>query len=97
MNSVQVKKYYQPRKSRRTVTVLLQGEKVPLYGAGAGLILSSTSPKVPLTLDFEIRSRGYVVGKLVRVTHRRRISCKFTADSSKAKAISFAKNACTYS
>ncbi|CAA7402738.1 unnamed protein product [Spirodela intermedia] len=95
--SGQLKKYYQPRKSHRTISVILQGEKVPLYGAGAGLILSSTSPRVPLTLDFEIRSRGYVVGKLVRVTHRRRISCRFTADSSKTKPVIFAKNACTYS
>ncbi|CAA6665981.1 unnamed protein product [Spirodela intermedia] len=84
--SGQLKKYYQPRKSHRTISVILQGEKV-----------LSTAREVPLTLDFEIRSRGYVVGKLVRVTHRRRISCRFTADSSKTKPIIFAKNACTYS
>lgn len=93
----QVERYYQPRKSRRTVNVVLQGVKVPLYGAGAGLMLTNTNTKVPLVLDFELRSRGYVVGKLVRVTHRKHISCNFTADSSKTKPIVFSKHACIYS
>lgn len=93
----QLEKYYQPRKSRRTVNAIIQGVKVPLYGAGGMLTLSPTNTKVPLVLDFEIRSRGYVVGKLVRVSHRKHVSCLFTADSSKTKPIVFAKNACTYS
>ncbi|RRT39920.1 hypothetical protein B296_00040740 [Ensete ventricosum] len=68
---VKLKKYYQPRKSRRTLSLVLHGEKVPLYGAGAGLALSSTGGAVPLTLDLEIISRGYVIGKLVKVKHRK--------------------------
>ncbi|XP_072998755.1 uncharacterized protein [Typha latifolia] len=89
-------KYYQPRKSHRTVTVVLHGEKVPLYGAGAGLALSSTGGAVPLTLDFMIASRGYVVGKLVRVTHRKYISCPLVVDSKKTKPIKFSQKSCTY-
>ncbi|KAH0982235.1 hypothetical protein GBA52_009412 [Prunus armeniaca] len=71
----QLKKYYQPRKSYRNVTVNLQGINVPLYGAGASLAVSDNSGGVPMMLMFEVRSRGNVVGKLVRSRHRRHISC----------------------
>ncbi|KAF8400797.1 hypothetical protein HHK36_014099 [Tetracentron sinense] len=89
-------KYYQPRKSRRTVSVNLEGIKVPLYGAGAGLIVSDNSGGVPLKLEFEIRSRGDVVGKLVRVKHRRSISCPLVINSDKTKPIKFKDDSCTY-
>ncbi|KAJ0989261.1 hypothetical protein J5N97_007617 [Dioscorea zingiberensis] len=92
----QLKKYYQPRKSHRTVSVILQGEKVPLYGAGAGLALSSTGGAVPLTLDFEVLSRGNVVGRLVRVKHHKHVSCPVVIESNKAKPIKFSWNACAY-
>ncbi|KZV43802.1 hypothetical protein F511_08873 [Dorcoceras hygrometricum] len=64
----QLKKYFQPRKSHRTLFVHIEGTKVPLYGAGSTLIISNNAFKVPLTLEFEIRSRGDVVGKLVVFT-----------------------------
>ncbi|KAF8393379.1 hypothetical protein HHK36_021622 [Tetracentron sinense] len=51
----QLKKYYQPRKSHRTVSVNLEGNKVPLYGAGAGLAVSDNSGGVPLS-ENEIRA-----------------------------------------
>lgn len=93
---LQVQKYYQPRKSRRSLTIILRGEKVPLYGAGAGMSLSSNGGAVPLTLDFDIISRGYVIGKLVRVKHLKHVSCPLVVDSSKNKPIKFAQDACTY-
>ncbi|WOL02175.1 hypothetical protein Cni_G10894 [Canna indica] len=92
----ELKKYYQPRKSHRILTVVLHGEKVPLYGAGAGLTLSNTGGAVPLTLDFEVISKGYVIGKLVTVKHRKHVSCPLVVDSSKSKPIKFSQNACTY-
>nr|AST13891.1 late embryogenisis abundant protein 6 [Betula platyphylla] len=93
----QLKKYYQPRKSHRTVSVNLVGNKVPLYGAGSSITVSSPNGgKVPLTLKFQIRSRGDVVGKLVRVKHRRQISCPLVIDSSSTKPIKFKENSCTY-
>ncbi|XP_072999474.1 uncharacterized protein [Typha latifolia] len=94
--SGELSKYYQPRKSHRTVSVVLHGEKIPLYGAGAGLALSSTGGAVPLMLDFEITSRGYVVGKLVRVTHRKHVSCPVVVDSKNTKPIKFSRKSCTY-
>ncbi|GMH15968.1 hypothetical protein Nepgr_017809 [Nepenthes gracilis] len=101
----QLKKYYQPRKSRRTESVVLVGTKVPLYGAGSSLTLSSTSGdsssginghQIPFTLEFEIRSRGYVVGKLVSTKHRMRGSCFLAVDYTSTKPIKFSQDSCSY-
>ncbi|XWS16339.1 hypothetical protein CRYUN_Cryun34aG0076800 [Craigia yunnanensis] len=92
----QLKKYYQPRKSRRTVSVVLEGKKVPLYGAGSSLTFTENDAEIPLTLKFEVRSRGNVVGKLVRTKHRRQISCPLVIDSTRTKPIKFKKDTCTY-
>lgn len=92
----QLKKYYQPRKSHRTVSLNLEGIKIPMYGAGQSLSISNTGGEIPLSLEFELRSRGDVVGKLVRTKHRRRISCPFVIDLSSTKPIKFKKDSCTY-
>lgn len=97
MANGQLKKYYQPRKSNRVVSVILQGNKLPLYGAGASLAVSETgSGKVPLTLEFEIRSRGNVIGNLVRTKHHRHVSCPVVVDSTNTKPIKFSHDSCTY-
>ncbi|KZV26085.1 hypothetical protein F511_06011 [Dorcoceras hygrometricum] len=89
--------YFQPRKSRRTVKVHIEGTKVPLYGAGLNLqVASNNAVQVPLTLNFTIKSRGDVVGKLVRTNHRKIISCPLKIDSNSTKIIEF-KNSCNYS
>ncbi|KAF2323409.1 hypothetical protein GH714_035333 [Hevea brasiliensis] len=93
---LQLKKYYQPRKSRRTVSVIVEGDKIPLYGAGSSLTVSQPGIVVPLTLKFEIRSRGNVVGKLVRTKHKKLISCPVVLDSTSSKPIKFKKGTCTY-
>lgn len=92
----QLKKYYQPRKSYRTVSVNLQGNKVPLYGVGASLAVSEKDGEVPMMLAFEIRSRGNVVGELVKSRHRRHISCSLVVDSHKNKPIKLKEDSCTY-
>ncbi|XP_017979373.1 PREDICTED: uncharacterized protein LOC18595939 isoform X1 [Theobroma cacao] len=92
----QLKKYYQPRKSRRTVSVVLEGKKVPLYGAGSSLTFTQNGAEIPLTLKFEVHSRGNVVGKLVRTKHRRQISCPLVMDSTRTNPIKFKKGTCTY-
>lgn len=91
----QLRRYYQPRKSHRMVTAVIHGEKVPLYGAGGSLMLSSTGGAVPLTLDFDLTSRGYVIGKLVRVTHKVHVTCPVVVDAKKTKPIRFSKKACS--
>ena len=92
----EVKKYYQPRKSQRILSVNVEGAKVPLYGAGSTITVSQTGVEVPLTLNFEIRSRGDVVGKLVKTKHHKQITCPLVINSSGSKPIKFKRNACTY-
>ncbi|MBA0719292.1 hypothetical protein Goshw_016268 [Gossypium schwendimanii] len=92
----QLKKYYQPRKSHRTVAVTLHGDKVPLYGAGASLAISDDGGGVPMTLIFEVRSRGNVVGKLVKSRHRKRISCSLVIDSHSNKPLKLKNSSCQY-
>ncbi|THG23074.1 uncharacterized protein LOC114323922 [Camellia sinensis] len=93
----QLKKYYQPRKSHRITVVILEGTKVPLYGAGSSLVPSiNNGVQVPLKLQFEIRSRGNVVGKLVTTKNRVQISCPLVIDSTSTKPISFKKDSCFY-
>ncbi|KAJ8452057.1 hypothetical protein Cgig2_016638 [Carnegiea gigantea] len=93
----QLQKHYQPRKSRSTTTVILQGNNVPLYGAGSSLSVSSSEGgQVPFILQMEIRSRGNLVGKLVRTRHRLHVFCNVTVDYFSSKPIKFKKDTCSY-
>lgn len=78
------------------MVVHLEGTKVPLYGAGSTSTDSQNGGVVPLTLKFEIRSRGHVVGKLVKTKHKKQISCSVDIDSISTKPIKFKRHACTY-
>lgn len=93
---LQLKKYYQHRKSRKSVVVHIEGTRVPLYGAGSNLQVTNNVFQVPLTLEFALMSRGDVVGKLVRTRHRKRVSCPLVIDSTSNKPVVFKKNSCTY-
>ncbi|GAV78435.1 LEA_2 domain-containing protein [Cephalotus follicularis] len=92
----ELKKYHQPRKSHRSVTVGLNGNKVPLYGAGASLAVSDDGGGVDMILVFEVRSQGNVVGKLVRSKHRRHISCSLVVDSHSNKPIKLKEDSCAF-
>ncbi|KAL2479780.1 Late [Abeliophyllum distichum] len=92
----QLKKYYQPKKSIRKMSVSLEGQRVPLYGAGMSLAASDNNGGFALKLEFEIMSRGYLVGKLVKTTHRRHVSCPLLLNSKTTKQIAFKQNSCKY-
>ncbi|CAL1414402.1 unnamed protein product [Linum trigynum] len=93
----QLRSYYQPRKSHKAVSVNVKGMRVPLYGAGASLTRSAEEEvQVPVRLVFEVRSRGYVVGKLVKSRHTQRISCALMFDSRTSNPIRLKKHSCTY-
>lgn len=94
--ALQLKKYYQPRQSNRVELVNLQGNKVPLYGAGASLEALDKNGNIPMMLVFEVHSRGNVVGKLVRSKHRKHISCSLDIDSRNSKPMKIKANSCTY-
>ncbi|KAJ1281878.1 hypothetical protein BS78_03G007300 [Paspalum vaginatum] len=93
----QLVRFYQPRASRRVASVILHGEKTPLYGAGAALAPAADGGGVPLTLELAVRTRGYVLGKLVTVTHAQRVKCPVAVDPGSSKAVSFSRRACTSS
>ncbi|XAR53343.1 hypothetical protein NMG60_11021875 [Bertholletia excelsa] len=90
-----LKKYYQPRKSQRIVLVNLEGNKVPLYGAGTSIVAADIHGGVPLRLKLEIQSYGNLIGKLVKTKHRRLISCSLTINSRNTKEIKFKNHSCT--
>lgn len=74
----------------------IEGRKVPLYGAGAGFVVSDNAEGVPLILDFEIRSKGEVVGKLVKTKHRRHVSCSVNISShtTQTQIVKLAEQSC---
>ncbi|KAI4305929.1 hypothetical protein L6164_029255 [Bauhinia variegata] len=93
-----MKKFYQSRKSQRLVSVAVMSNKIPLYGSGASLSSSTGVPTVPvpLTLSFVVRSRAYVLGKLVKPKFYKRIECSITFDPKKLNVARSLKNNCTY-
>ncbi|MBA0765200.1 hypothetical protein Gotri_014448 [Gossypium trilobum] len=93
-----MKKFHQSRKSQRSLTVIVMGNKVPLYGSGASLSSSTgtTSLPVSLKLCFVVRSRAYVLGKLVKPKFYKKIECDVTFDPKKLNVPISLKKACTY-
>ncbi|XP_047083773.1 uncharacterized protein LOC124694890 [Lolium rigidum] len=100
-----LKKFYQGRSSRRTASVSVKGNKVPLYGSGPTLMAQPAAggkgagkvQPVPMTLSTTVRSKAYVLGALVKPRFTKRVECKVVMDPAKLnKAISLEK-ACQYS
>lgn len=94
----QIKKFYQRRKSQRTVTVSLIGNKIPLYGGGVDLMSKEGKPVAPvsLTLDFKVRARAYVLGRLVQPKFYKRVQCNVVMDPKKMNVPISLKKFCTY-
>jgi len=91
-------KFYQSRKSQRSVRVMVKGSHIPLYGGGANLNTVNGAPlePVPLTLSVMVRSRAFVLGKLVKPKFHEKIECSLVLDPKKmGMAISLVKK-CTY-
>lgn len=99
MASGNVKYFYQSRKSQRNLAVAVLGDKVPLYGGGSGLsstpVKGVSPPPVPLQLTVRIRSRAFVLGKLVKPKFYTNIQCNIRLDQTKlGKAVSL-KQSCS--
>ncbi|KAG8367080.1 hypothetical protein BUALT_Bualt16G0035500 [Buddleja alternifolia] len=93
-----INKFYQSRKSRKTISVMLRGSNIPLYGGGANLISQEGKPvaPVPLTLKFAVRARAYVLGRLVKPKFYKRVQCDVVLDSKKMNKPIPLKNSCNY-
>lgn len=74
------------------------GNKVPLYGSGQGLKSQKGIPTapVPLTLSFVVRSRGYVLGKLVKPKFYHKVECSVAYDPNKINVPMSLKNNCKF-
>lgn len=93
-----MKSFYQSRKSRRDVNVVVMGNKVPLYGGGPSLGSTGgkTAGPVNMTLSFAIRSRAYVLGKLVKPKFYNNVQCSVLMDQTKLNSPVSLKNSCQY-
>ncbi|KAJ8465556.1 hypothetical protein OPV22_028108 [Ensete ventricosum] len=91
--------FYQSRKSKRDLRVVVKGHQVPLYGGGSSLSSSEgkTSGPVGMTLSFTLRSRAYVLGKLVNPKFYSNMQCSVTMDQTKLGTPVSLKNSCRYS
>ena len=73
-----MKKFTQSRKSQRKVVTIVQGYQVPLYGGIPVLVNTREHPDriaVPLNLTFVMRSRAYILGRLVKTKFYGRFRC----------------------
>ncbi|KAE8685728.1 putative Ralf-like 34 [Hibiscus syriacus] len=93
-----MKNFHQSRKSQRPVTVTVMGNKVPMYGGGASLSSSTGTTSVPISfkLNFVVRTRAYVLGKLVKPKFHKKIECVITFDPKKLNVPISLKKSCTY-
>ncbi|KAK7258100.1 hypothetical protein RIF29_32550 [Crotalaria pallida] len=97
--SGQMEKFYQSRKSQRRIAVMVSGHQVPLYGGVSGLIDTKAhmdSVALPLNLTFAVRSRAYILGRLVKSKFYRRITCSVTLHGKHLGKPLNVTNSCVY-
>ncbi|KAF7809837.1 Late embryogenesis abundant protein [Senna tora] len=93
-----IEKFYQSRKSQRSMRVTVRGSGIPLYGGGSSLSSVNGAPVdgVPLSLRFMVRSRANVLGKLVKPKFYKKVECSVVMDSKKMNVAIPLKDKCTY-
>lgn len=96
--TLQIKKFYQSRKGQRLVSVNVQGISVPLYGGGVNWSSENgklTAP-LPLNLNFTVKAKAYVLGKLVKPKFNKKVSCAIVYKPTKVLNTPVSlKNSCT--
>ncbi|CAM0144884.1 unnamed protein product [Urochloa decumbens] len=111
--NLQLHKFYQARSSRRTVSVAVLGNKVPLYGGGPTLTAapaagggkkaaaasssSSSVASVPMVLRTTLHSRAYVLGALVKPKFTLAVECRVVMNPNKLTKLISLDKACHYS
>ncbi|XP_010548129.1 PREDICTED: uncharacterized protein LOC104819664 [Tarenaya hassleriana] len=76
--SGQIEEFTQKRKSQRIIKTNVYGDQVPLYGGIPLLYAQRTHPDrvtLPLNLTFTLRTRAYVLGRLVKSKFYSRVRC----------------------
>ncbi|KAI4350236.1 hypothetical protein L6164_004709 [Bauhinia variegata] len=95
----QMHKFYESRKSQRRLVVVVRGHQVPLYGGVSVLGDAREHPEhvaLPLNLTFVMRSRAYILGRLVRSKFYTRITCSVTLHGNKLGKPLNLKDSCVY-
>ncbi|CAH9125956.1 unnamed protein product [Cuscuta epithymum] len=73
-----IKNFYEARKRNRVLVTVVEGYQIPVYGAvpivGGGDDGNTVS--VPLNLTFVIRSRAYILGRLVKSKFYTHVLCQ---------------------
>lgn len=95
----QMKEFYQRRNSHRNLTVVVTGHQVPLYGGVSELgNIKEHLDRValPLNLTFVVRSRAFILGRLVKSKFYRRIRCSVTLHGNKLGKPLHLKDSCVY-
>ncbi|CAL9068721.1 unnamed protein product [Musa banksii] len=83
--------FHQSKQSQRVLNVVVMGKQVALYGGGPGV--SGTGP-VNMTLSFTVRSKAYVLGKVVKSKFHDDVRCSVVMDRTElGRAVSL-KNSC---
>ncbi|KMS95398.1 hypothetical protein BVRB_008560 [Beta vulgaris subsp. vulgaris] len=91
--------FYQRRKSQKQITVQVKGDSVPLYGGGYSISSNNKAgviSVVPLTLNVRVRSRAYVLGRLVKPKFYKGINCIVVMNPKKMNVATSLKHNCTY-
>ncbi|CAH1414346.1 unnamed protein product [Lactuca virosa] len=76
-----VKKFYQSRKSERVIVAQVLGNQLPMYGGVSPFNAAIGHLKnviVPVNLTFVMRSRAYILGRLVKPKFYRHVLCQVT-------------------
>lgn len=76
-----MEKFSQRRKSERIIETKLLGNQIPLYGGVPALYAQRAKPDrvvLPLNMTFTLRSRAYVLGRLVKTKFYTNIRCSIT-------------------
>ncbi|XP_076889048.1 uncharacterized protein LOC143539699 [Bidens hawaiensis] len=93
-----IKRFYEPRKGNRLVSVNIRGLNVPLYGGGVDWSSANgklTAP-VAMNLNFTVKAKAYVLGKLVKPKFNKKVSCAIVYKPTKANNTPMSlKNSCS--
>nr|XP_043608722.1 uncharacterized protein LOC122580511 [Erigeron canadensis] len=76
-----VRKFYQSRKSERLIVAHVLGCQMPLYGGVSPFNAAIGHLKnviVPVNMTFKMRSRAYILGKLVKPKFYKNVLCQVT-------------------
>lgn len=97
IGSGDVEEFYKKRNAEEKVVAIVVGDKIPMYGSGAALTTAAgmTDLPVPLMLDFTVRSRALVLGKLVKHIFYNKVRCSLNFTITNMD-LPISLNNCTY-